>query len=92
MRRPAGSQQTVRQQLEAVAKTGFRPPELDTPPMPAGMEYLWQLYFQIKRGIEPLTYQELSSWCALTGQMLDPPEVEAIMKIDSIVTRSMHND
>ncbi|MEH6565550.1 MAG: hypothetical protein V7756_09535 [Halopseudomonas sp.] len=92
MRRPNGSKLTVREQLQNIEKSGFRPPELDTPPIPAGMEYIWQLYFQIKRGLDPLSYQELQSWCQLTRQQLDPAEVEAIMKLDTIVTRVMNND
>lgn len=71
---------------------GFTPPELDTPPLPDALAYLWGTFFEIRRSPEPLTYTELRNWSLMTGTDLDPIEVRVIMRLDSIATKVRNDD
>lgn len=93
LKRAPGTDRTVRQHLEQVAKvSGSNPPELDTPPLPESLAYLWGTFFQIRRTPDPLTYTELRNWSLMTATDLEPLEVEAIMRLDSIATKVRNDD
>jgi len=88
---PAGSDACVRNHLTRVWKlTGHKPRELDIPPMPEGMDYLAGLYWECKRTSEPLTWLEMQAWTRLMDRQLEPEELRALMRMDTIHYRVIH--
>jgi len=51
--------------------------------------YLWELYRDLCGG-EPLTYVEIAAWSGLTGAKLQAWELEALVMIDRIRWRVLH--
>ncbi|WP_425048810.1 phage tail assembly chaperone [Pseudomonas nitroreducens] len=72
--------------------TGDTPKELQTPPIPSELAYLWPLFFEIRRTPDPLTYTELRNWCDLKRIRLDPLEVDVLMRLDAITHRVRNDD
>lgn len=72
--------------------SGEVPVELNTPPLPDSLAYLWRTFFEIRRSPEPLTYTELHNWSLMTGTDLEPIEVRVIMRLDSIATKVRNDD
>jgi hypothetical protein len=62
-----GSPITLRESLEQVEKTKrkrnpkFRMPELEMPPMPESLAYLWQWFSEVACG-QVLTWAEIQAW------------------------------
>lgn len=73
-------------QLLAVEKmSGIKPKELVELPTPdPTILYLVDIFYQVKRelGVK-ITYSELQSYCMLSEVILEPDEVEVIMKLDN---------
>lgn len=79
-----------RQHLERVeSRTGRRPPELDTPPIPAWAEHIvdWWAELNAARGgngmgPNPIGWADLAAWASLTATTPSPFEVRAILALD----------
>jgi hypothetical protein len=79
-----------RQHLERVeARTGRRPPELDTPPIPAWALHIVDWWGELNAarggngmGPNPIGWSDLAAWAALTGTAPSPFEVRTILAID----------
>lgn len=70
--------------------TGRTPPELVTPPAPAGAAHLlaWFADLAAGRGVGymaplPLSYSEMEAWARLTGRTLTPWEVLVLRRLDN---------
>lgn len=74
--------------LAAQRVTGKQPPELDVPPLPAGLGELWHAYLQIRNscaaGLGPavMTQQDVLAWQQLQGVRLLPWEVDTLLAVD----------
>lgn len=83
---------TLRDHLEAVERvTGERPPELDGPECPAGGEYLWSWFTQLRNrqngglvGPQRVTWQEADAWSRMTRTDVAPWEIEIIFAVDDL--------
>ena len=76
---------TLREHLEQVERqTGERPDELNTPPTPRRMEYLFDIFAELSeaRREDPIGYQAIESYTRLNGISLAWWEVEAVRRID----------
>ena len=59
--------------------------------MPADGEHIWRWFCELTVargsngwGPNPLSYQDIAAWVALTGTITRPEEVKAIMLLDRI--------
>jgi hypothetical protein len=81
----------LREHLQAVEKqTRHRPAELDVPPLPEEITYLWIWFLQLHRrrpysqfGPGPITYSELLAWTTLRGIRLLQFEIDGIEALDA---------
>lgn len=80
---------TLRDHLNAVEKvSGRRPPELDGPPLPECLEYIWGWFIQLHRrrgggfGPAPISWEAIDAWARRTGADPTPLELELIDAID----------
>jgi hypothetical protein len=88
VRGPDGS--TEREHLESVERqTGKRPPSLDGPPLPPDGEHVWRWFVALSGGRggngfgpNPIGWVDLAAWISLTGIIVRPAELEAIMAVD----------
>ena len=60
--------------------------ELEGPPLPDEVAYLWQWFCDMVGG-ESLTHTEISAWSELNRIHLEPREVEVIRQLDRIRSR-----
>lgn len=81
---------TVRESLEALERAGLpRDPMLDSVRVPEGFEYLWALFWDIRRGAPAgfsgasVSWDCLADFQAVTGGTLDGFEVDAILAMDA---------
>lgn len=73
----------LRKHLEARARINETLDERLIPvEIPRGFEYLIDHYMKLRTG-EHLTYTELQAYCELTGVLLSPLEISAIMALDN---------
>ncbi len=70
-------------------QTGRRPPALDGPPIPADGEHVWLWFLDLNAargsngfGPNPISYPDLAAWVAMTGIIVMPSEVAALMALD----------
>jgi len=70
---------------------GQTPVELQGPPFPELMEYVWSAFISLHpargqgfNGPLPLSFTEIAAWQQLTGSQLSIWEVGVIKKLDSI--------
>lgn len=93
MRPPKGSKVPLRDHLLQVQKTLKRPPKqlLEHTPLAEELRYLWHYYAEVKPKGSPLTYSELKSWSDLTGKLLAPFEVKALMQLDNLYYSGLNN-
>jgi hypothetical protein len=54
------------------------------------MDYLAGLYWECKRTSEPLTWLEMQAWTRLMDRQLEPEELRALMRMDTIHYRVIH--
>lgn len=74
--------------LERVEKkTGRRPAGLNVVPVPEGMHYLIDMFWDLKRSQQPVTYQEIEAWARLCQGRLEPQEVRLLMALDGVVAK-----
>jgi len=72
-----------------------RNPQLDSVHIPKGFEYLWILFWELRRGASAgfsgtsVTWQCLDDYQAVTGISLDGFELEAIIAMDNAIRESM---
>lgn len=66
--------------------------ELDGPPCPEGLAYLWEWFLDLSRtrqigdfGVQAITYTELAAWSGLRDYRLAPHEVDALLELDTAV-------
>lgn len=77
---------TLRDRLEQVEEqTGRSDPRLDSLEVPAAGAHLWQWFWELRRD-GTITYQEIESWCRLTGQGLSPWEAGTLREMDAAVS------
>jgi hypothetical protein len=76
---------------------GQTPVELQGPPFPELMEYVWSAFISLHpargqgfNGPLPLSYTEIAAWQQLTGNQLSTWEVGVIKKLDSIYMRTIN--
>ena len=55
---------------------------VDRPVLRDELVYLWQLYNDLARGCERLTYQDIDAYQCVTGTVLDQFEVSVMFDID----------
>ena len=79
----------MRESLEALAEAGMpRDPLLDAVHVPEGFEYLYAMFWEIRRGAsegmsgERVTWRDLADYQAVMGITLDSFESEAVMAMD----------
>lgn len=69
--------------------SGIRDPKLDAVRIPAGFEYLWRWFSDLRAGCMEgmsgthITWQDISHWQALRGIAMDAFELDAIMQMDA---------
>lgn len=63
--------------------TGLKPKELETPPCPEGMDYLWEIFFRM-RPDSCLRPVDVVSWCQLYGVELLAVEVDVLFRLDDV--------
>lgn len=92
-RQPDGA--TKREHLEAAAAHGNRSPELDGPPCPAALEYLWFWFGELSMarpagqwGMASIGYSDIAAWARLTRRWPDPFEVSCILALDRAFLKS----
>jgi hypothetical protein len=80
--------------LEVERQTGRTPLALEGPDFPELLDHVWSAFLSLNTsrgqgysGPLPLNYQEIESWKRLTGSLLSPWEVKAIMRLDAIYLR-----
>lgn len=86
---------TRREHLQAAAKLGDAGAliELEGPPLPAELEYLWRWYDELAgtapAGMGPgtITHQQIESWCRLRRIHLTGLELDWLLHLD---TRRLH--
>ncbi len=89
-RTPDGA--TERDHLESVERqTGFRPPALDGPELPADGAHVWSWFLTLHQargsngfGGNPISFADIAAWVSLTGVIVRPQEIEAILAIDRV--------
>lgn len=87
---------TLRDHLLAAERAGATVPELEGPPLPACLAYLWAWFVELSSarggtgmgGVNPIGYQELAAWAGLRGISPTPFELEAIRRLDEALLRS----
>lgn len=76
--------------LESVERqTGKRQPELDGPELPLDVAHIWRWFVEIAAGRgsngwgpNPISYLDIDAWARLTGTIMRPTEVRAIVLVD----------
>ncbi len=70
--------------------TGKRPAQLDGPDCPDAVAHLWLWFLELhgarsyhQHGPNPLTYQDIAAWAALTAAQPTPWEVAALKALDA---------
>ena len=77
---------TLREHLEQVERqTGHRDPLLDSVQVPEGGEWIWTIYWRLRKE-QSLSYQDIDAFCRVTGEQLATWEVEALFAMDQAVT------
>ena len=79
-----------RDHLESVERqTGLRPPGLEGPGLPADGEHVWGWFLALHSargsngfGANPISWLDVLAWRDLTGTLIHPSEVDAIMALD----------
>lgn len=80
--------------------TGVVPDELNTDPLPPGLDWLWQAFCELSEGRggtgfgpAPLTWRDLRDWSALMHVALTPWEAGVIRRLDRefLKTLGKHN-
>ncbi len=79
--------------LEKLVKMGRKPQsELDGPPLPRELGYLWEWFGELQRtrqmhqhGMQALTYGEIAAWAELTGREPLPHEVTTLLDVDMTI-------
>ena len=87
-RRPDGA--TEREHLLSVERQmGRRPTALDGPAPPVDGTHVWAWFLELSAGRgsngfgpNPISWFDLLAWTALTGTIIRPAEIEAIMALD----------
>jgi len=87
---PDGS--TERDHLESVERqTGRRPSALDGPPLPYDIAHVWLWFNDLSAargnngwGPNALNYQDMAAWMMLTGTIVRPQEISAILMLDRL--------
>ncbi len=80
----------MREHLQAAARmTGVVPDELNTAPLPSGLDWLWQAFCELSEGRgntgfgpAALTWRDLRDWSALMHVALTPWEAGVIRRLD----------
>jgi hypothetical protein len=68
-------------------------PEIDVPPEGEHVwGWFWELSHRRGTGPEALTFGEVAAWRRLTGQDVEPAEVEMIMAMDDAYLRAVRED
>lgn len=83
---------TERDHLESVERqTGRRPAALDGPDLPADGAHVWGWFLALQNargsngfGANPIGWLDILAWRDLTGTLVHPSEVEAIMAVDRV--------
>lgn len=97
-RQPDGA--SLRDHLEAVARaTGVRPPELDPPPVPAGLAHVWRWFGDLSTGRRlgafgpaPLGWDDIAAWAALAGAKPTPADLDALRELDAAYLDRVYAD
>jgi hypothetical protein len=70
-------------------QTGKRPAGLEGPPLPADGEHVWHWFLDLSAargsngfGPNPISYPDLAAWVAMTGIIVTPSEVAALLALD----------
>lgn len=65
--------------------------ELDCPPFPMALNYIWQSWARIRRrksqgmsGPNPIEWPDIDAFCRRTGTRLDPRDIELIEIVDDL--------
>jgi hypothetical protein len=72
-------------------------PELsDAPPLPENAAHLWAYFWELSRarshngfGYLALQFTDIEAWSRMTRQKLDPWELNAILRLDSLYLESL---
>ena len=72
-------------------RTGTRPPDLDGPDLPPDAEHIWLWFLDLNAargggfgGPNPITYEAMQAWIALTGIIVRPSEIQALRAVDEV--------
>lgn len=94
LRQPVDTGGTVRSHLTALARMGKESArrELEVPPCPPQIQYLvemaqalWGRSGASQVGLLPLSPTVLKDFCILTGEEIEPHEVEALFLLDAVM-------
>ena len=61
---------------------------LDQPPLSDEVEYLWNLYIEIRKGAALIGYVEIEAYQRVTGVRLTPFESNLMLEIDILRNQS----
>jgi hypothetical protein len=87
---------TEREHLEQVERQIGRRPEALEPPtvFPQLMSHVWSAFIALSNsrtqgfsGPNPITYEQIKAWKELTETPVEPREVEAIKRVDTVYMR-----
>lgn len=57
---------------------------LEPPPLPMELEYLWEVYIDIRKGCAQLTYIDIDAYMRVSSKDLSPWEADLMLEIDLI--------
>jgi len=79
-------------------QTGIKPDVLNGPEFPDLCAHIWRDFLNLNKsrrmgfsGPDPITFQDVFAWQAVTGNILHPWEVSAIMAIDEAFMASLND-
>lgn len=84
----------MRTHLEAAARRGnaHAKAKLEGPEFPESLDYLHGWLHELHgrsgvgvSGLAPMTYETIAAWSALTGQQPDALDVNALLRLDSVL-------
>lgn len=65
------------------------PQQLRLPPIPAALQHIWDWFCELSAarsgnggGPNPIAFTEIDAWSRLTGRLLAPRDVQALMLLD----------
>ena len=65
-------------------RTGRVIDDLTPPCLPVELEYIWLQYIEIRKGAATVGYNDIDSYCRVSGSVLSAWEAEIMLQIDML--------